>query len=110
MSEALRDSLGHWADDHYEPCTDNWADQTRNDQDIWDLVGTDPGLHMLMQTYCMWDMWSRTLEETEAGNDLFRKVVIYERNTYDRFSKKYPRPSEEINKYYSNEPVLTGIS
>lgn len=106
MNNDLQDYLPTLED--FLPMPDNMTDPERSDFDIWNLVGLDPVLGRLRQILIDWNDWAREDDECDILLELRKYVALYERRTYDRFTAKYPRPSEEIE-CWGSEPVVTGI-
>lgn len=81
----------------YIPETENDFDDTRNDQEIWNLVGLNPLLLVLRNVTEEFFAWARTQEEQDMAEKLQEAVLIYERGCYDRYAKPYYRPSVEYS-------------
>jgi|SRR5215469_999729 len=68
----------------------------RHDQDIWNLVGMQPEIEVLMQAYASFDQWARSVQEIDRTADIRHIIWMFEEHTYDRFASEYHKPSDEL--------------
>jgi hypothetical protein len=90
----------------YNMTADNENDETRNDDEIWRLVGVQPVIMAYRQMLLSVDAWVRTQEESDMFVKLSANLSTIERDTYDRFYKPGYRPSIEYDMFHRPAPEL----
>jgi hypothetical protein len=93
----------------YDTTADNENDETRNDDEIWRLVGVQPVILAYRQMLRSVDGWVRTQEESDLYAALSTMLPVIERNTYDRFYKPGYRPSIEYDMFHRPAPELVSV-
>lgn len=80
----------------------------RNDQEIWNLVGSHPLIAQLQEMFSALVKMTMTLD---VDDKFFSFVAAFENTAYDKLAKKHGPPSTEINEaHFKDSPSDEGWS